>query len=263
LFTDAELNVERFLEEVTRSRQAALLLDYDGTLAPFQTERDRAFPYPTVSALLQSIMNTERTRVVLVTGRSADDVVPLLGLFPHPEIWGAHGLQRLKPDGGHEMPAVGERVVQALDDADQWLNQLQLGRRAEFKPGSLAVHWRGVQSSTAASIRSRVMLGWLPIAHRAKMVLQEFDGGLEIRMSGPNKGDAVRTILTETDSATPVAYLGDDQTDEDAFRALEHRGLRVLVRPELRQTTADVWLRPPEELIEFLSGWLNACQDKP
>jgi trehalose 6-phosphate phosphatase len=261
LDTDAQLSVEHFMEELARSRQAALLLDYDGTLAPFQAERKRAFPYPTVSALLQSIMNTGRTRVVLVTGRRADEVVPLLGLFPHPEIWGAQGLQRLRPDGTFDMPDVEERVLRALDDAAQWLNQLQLGHLAEFKPGSLAVHWRGVQNPMAASIRSRVMLGWLPIAVRAQMILLEFDGGVEIRMSGHNKGDAVRTILTEMHVATPVAYLGDDQTDEDAFRALQNRGLRVLVRPAWRETAADVWLRPPEKLIEFLSQWLNACQE--
>ena len=261
LDTDAKLSVGHFMEELARSRQAALLLDYDGTLAPFQAERDRAFPYPAVTALLQAIMNTGRTRVVLVTGRRADEVVPLLGLFPHPEIWGVQGLQRLRPDGRHDMPEMEEPVLQALDEADQWLNRLQLGHLAEFKPGSLAVHWRGVQNSEAASIRSRVMLGWLPIAVRARMILQEFDGGVEMRMFGPNKGDAVRTILTEMDPATPMAYLGDDQTDEDAFRALQRRGLRVLVRPEWRETAADIWLRPPERLIEFLSQWLNAGQN--
>jgi trehalose-phosphatase len=216
-----------------------------------------------VSALLRAITNTGRTRVVLVTGRRADEVVPLLGIFPHPEIWGAQGLQRLRPDGSYDMPRMEQHILYALDEADQWLNQLQLGHLAEFKPGSLAVHWRGLQDSVVGGIRGRVMLGWLPIALRAHMVLQEFDGGVEIRMPNANKGDAVRTILKEIHSATPVAYLGDDQTDEDAFRALQDRGLRVLVRPEWRETAADVWLRPPEKLTEFLTKWLNACQSKP
>jgi len=263
LKTDAKSEVDEFLVGLTQSRKAALLLDYDGTLAPFREDRHRAFPYPGVSELVQEIMKAGHTRVVVITGRRADEVVPLLGILPPPEIWGAQGLQRLKPDGSYDMPAMEERVLQALDEAHQWLNGLQLGYLAEFKPGSLAVHWRGVEDSVAAGIRSRVILGWLPIAHRAQMLLQEFDGGVEIRMSGPNKGDAVRTILTEMDCRTPVAYLGDDQTDEDAFQALQHRGLRVLVRPEWRETAADIWLRPPEKLIEFLSQWLDACQDAP
>jgi trehalose-6-phosphatase len=52
-----------------------------------------------------------------------------------------------------------------------------------------------------------------------------------------------------------VAYLGDDLTDEDAFRALKGKGLSVLVRKESRTTEADCWLKPPDELLDFLKKW--------
>jgi trehalose-phosphatase len=55
----------------------------------------------------------------------------------------------------------------------------------------------------------------------------------------------------------PVAFLGDDITDEDAFRVLGQRGLSVLVRSEHRETEAQAWLRPPRELIDFLLQWSN------
>jgi trehalose 6-phosphate phosphatase len=263
LDTPAQLDVQGFLEELAQAHEAALLLDYDGTLAPFQVDRRRAFPYPWVAELLQQIMDEGHTRVVLITGRSVSDVQPLLSLRPRPEIWGAQGLQRLRPDGRHDMPRIEEDVQQALDDASDWLHQLELSHLAEVKPGSLAVHWRGLPDSDAEGVRRRVTLRWLTIAEHAGMTLQEFDGGVEIRKSSPNKGDAVRTVLAEMDPATPAAYLGDDQTDEDAFRALQHRGLRILVRPQWRETEADVWLRPPQELIEFLFQWLVVCQAMP
>ena len=153
-----------------------------------------------------------------------------------------------------------ENVVQALAAAAQWLNELGFSNLAEPKPGSVAVHWRGLEDSVATRIRSTVLLGWLPIADRARLTLQEFEGGVEIKMSGSNKGDAVREFLAELDSAIPVAYLGDDLADEDAFRILQNRGLRILVRPEWRETGADVWLRPPEELLNFLFQWLAVCR---
>ena len=56
----------------------------------------------------------------------------------------------------------------------------------------------------------------------------------------------------------PVAYLGDDLTDESAFQALNGHGLSVLVRSEFRETSARVWLRPPVELMAFLQRWLNS-----
>jgi len=82
---------------------------------------------------------------------------------------------------------------------------------------------------------------------------------LEIRVSSVDKGYAVKSILKESSPDAAVAYLGDDLTDEDAFLALKDRGLRILVRPQHRPTAADLWLKPPEQLGEFLHQWLLAC----
>ena len=71
--------------------------------------------------------------------------------------------------------------------------------------------------------------------------------------------DTVDEIAHEMGDA-PIAYLGDDRTDEDAFRALQGRGLTVLVRQELRPTSAELWLRPPDELMHFLNDWLSASR---
>ena len=94
--------------------------------------------------------------------------------------------------------------------------------------------------------------------HHQGLKLLEFDGGVELRVAHPHKGDAVTSILSGTDSNMPAAYLGDDHTDEAAFRVLNSRGLTVLVRREYRKTNAQVWLHPPHQLIEFLHQWL-AC----
>ncbi len=254
-----KLGREQFLETLHSSASAALLLDYDGTLAPFQPERGQAFPYPGVTSLIKKIISNGRTRVVMVTGRSASDIIPLLGVAPHPEIWGSQGLQRLRPDDTCEMPSLDESVQQALTEAEEWLRRQDLYRTAESKPGGIAVHWRGLPPETKADIRRRVLLGWLPLTERFPVVVLPFDGGLELRSPCRNKGDAVRTILAEMDDQAPVAYLGDDQMDEDAFRALRHRGLTVLVRDKWRETSADHWIPPPGELLEFLSQWLKAC----
>ena len=92
------------------------------------------------------------------------------------------------------------------------------------------------------------------------MKLLEFDGGVEMRMPDLDKGDAVRTVLQEVGPGVPTAYLGDDLTDEQAFRALGDRGLSVLVRSNARRTAAQLWLKPPEELMDFLSRWVAATE---
>ncbi|MFZ1084043.1 MAG: hypothetical protein WAN35_03650 [Terracidiphilus sp.] len=67
-------------------------------------------------------------------------------------------------------------------------------------------------------------------------------------------------LLEEFPDDTPVAYLGDDATDEDAFQALSGRGLCVLVRPRWRPSSAHLWLRAPRELRRFLADWLTALR---
>ncbi len=251
-----------FLRTVAASSEAVLLVDYDGTLAPFRKQRDQAFPYPGVALILQEIVRDCRTRVVVMSGRDATDVLPFLNIHPRPEVWGIHGLQRMKTDGTMEMPSLDDRTLDALSDADRWLGHQQLRHSAEFKAGSIAVHWRGMSDSDVHDLRSRVMLGWRPIAEQSGLDLLEFDGGLEVRASEADKGDAVRTFLSEIDDNIPVAYLGDDTTDESAFRAIEGRGVSVLVRPEWRETAAQHWIKPPEELLDFLGMWLKTCSDQ-
>jgi trehalose 6-phosphate phosphatase len=250
-----------FLKTLAASSEAALLLDYDGTLAPFRTQRDQAYPYPGVALVLQEIVRDCRTRVVVMSGRDATDVLPFLNIHPRPEVWGIHGLQRMKTDGTMEMPSLDDRTLDALSDADRWLGHQQLRHSAEFKAGSIAVHWRGMTETEVNDLRARVMLGWRPIAEQSGLDLLEFDGGVEVRASEADKGDAVRTFLSEINPNVPVAYLGDDTTDESAFLALRDRGISVLVRPTWRETAAQFWLQPPDELLDFLGLWLKTCVD--
>jgi trehalose-phosphatase len=82
---------------------------------------------------------------------------------------------------------------------------------------------------------------------------------VELRARGFSKQHAVEAVLAETPGDGAVAYLGDDYTDEDAFRAVKPRGLAVLVRPDFRETEADLWIRPPRELAAFLVNWRDAA----
>jgi len=251
-----------FLQTVAQAPQSALLLDYDGTLAPFHARRDQAYPYPGVALILQEIVRNARTRVVVITGRDATDVLPLLNIHPRPEVWGGHGLQRLRTDGSMKMPHLDERTLDGLSDADRWLGYQQLRPAAEFKAGGIAVHWRGLSEIDAEDLRARVLLGWRRIAQSSGLDLLEFDGGLELRASEADKGDAVRVLLDEMSPHAPAAYLGDDATDESAFRAMQGRGISVLVRPEWRRTAAQWWLKPPDELVDFLGQWLKTCAER-
>ena len=251
-----DIDLELFYHRRTEASQKALLLDYDGTLAPFHIEPNKAEPYPGVRRVLHKIIQVPDIRLVIITGRWTRDLIPLLQLKKQPEIWGSHGLERLKADGSYEIDSIEQEALSGLLAADEWIEEVGLSNRCEKKPGCLAIHWRGLDEERVKEIRNLVEPRWSTLAQAWQLNLGEFDGGLELRVRTRDKGDAVRTILQEMNQDAVAAYLGDDLTDEDAFRAIKGKGIGMLVREELRPTAADLWIKPPEELLAFLSGWM-------
>ena len=244
-----------FWQQLAKADHAVLLLDYDGTLAPFRVDRDQAIPYPGLRELLVEIHTRTLTRLVIISGRAIDDLLPLLGLEPPPEIWGCHGWERMFSNGQRSTVALPASAQTGLKEALSMLGQKKNDRRYEVKPASVAVHWRGLPVEEQARLRRETEITWNHLADRFGLQVHSFDGGLELRCPGKNKGTAIREILAEDETGTPLAFLGDDLTDEDGFREIKGRGLGLLVRQENRPTQADVHLRPPDELFAFLEKW--------
>lgn len=257
---DDTLDLEAFWARVREARRRALLLDYDGTLAPFRIERDRALPYEGVRDALASIMRSGHTHLAVVSGRFSHDLIPLLDMEPRPEIWGTHGWEHLTPDDHYEIASVDTAALRILREAREWAEGVGWDDRLEAKPAGLAFHVRGLGAQTTTDVLDVVLQGWAPLADRGGLTILQFDGGVELRAPGQDKGTVVRTVLDQIGAEGVMAFLGDDQTDEDAFAAIEQlapdrRALPVLVRPELRNSLARLWLVPPAELITFLHRW--------
>lgn len=256
---DQQRLMDGFLDQLAEVQTSALLLDYDGTLAPFQTNRHQAYPYPRVVPLLEDIIQCKRTRVIVVSGRPVREVQDLLRPFSQFEIWGTHGLEQVLPDGTYRQMPVDPESASLLSVAAIRLRETGTEAFAEFKRGGIAVHWRGLPSDEIENLRARVLEVWMDLMNQPGLRLLHFDGGMELRIAHPDKGDVVAAIL-ELEQNAQIAFLGDDLTDEDAFRALNGRGLTVLVRPEYRETNAKAWLRPPQELVAFLERWLRSIR---
>ncbi len=251
--------LDSFFEKLPGAAHRVLFLDYDGTLAPFRTERDQAVPYPGVREIVSEIMAAGHTRLVIISGRAVDDLLPLLGLEPAPEIWGSHGWERRLPNDHRVFFPIKTESTEGLAQAMDWAREEKLTDRIETKPACVALHWRGLDPTVIDLLREKTKARWEEIARRNGLELQPFDGGLELRVPGRDKGIAVETVLKEVGNEPAVAYLGDDLTDEDAFRTIEKKGLPVLVRKEPRESRAALRLEPPEQLLDFLKRWHQAA----
>jgi trehalose-phosphatase len=255
---DPELDLDRFFDGLGRARERVLLLDYDGTLAPFHRRPERAAPYPRVAELLHHATRRCATRIVIVSGRKLADLRGPLARIPHDEAWASHGWERFTAAGDrldYAIPRTAQRKLQLAEAPARGL--AMHGVRIERKPASVAVHWRGLHPALVESVRARLAQAWHGL-DADELALLEFDGGVELRARGRDKGAAVRDILGSCSPHAVCAYLGDDLTDEDAFEAIRGRGLGVLVRPEPRDTHARLWIAPPLELIAFLERWCES-----
>ncbi len=253
--------LEEFFGGFAGAAKPLLLLDYDGTLAPFRVDRFKAQPWAGVRELLASIQKQGRTRMAVVTGRPAAEIAPLLGLDPKLEVWGLHGAERLRPNGSRELEMAPATTQSELDELRAALKKDSLGGLFEDKANAVVMHWRGAPPQKARLIERKTRALFEPLAAMDGLSLLEFEAGLELRV-GRDKGGAVKAIMEQAGALGPVAYLGDDVTDEAAFRAVQQAGklgLSVMVRRSWRKTAAEIWLRPPRELRAFLQRWIEAA----
>ncbi len=266
---------ERFLQRLAHTPRLALLLDYDGTLAPFHADKMQAFPYPGVPELLASLYQSARVRLALVSGRRAQEIERLLPLASQLEVWGSHGREYLSVSHEYTLhPASSQQaalleslfvelehtlkhVPLQIDEVGSYIDAhgkdlpTEHTEPLEKKVASLAVHWRGLTAASQAMLRSAAEKAYLRCDPNLIEELP-FASGVEFRATGYTKAFAVEQVLAESTPGNMIAYLGDDLTDEDAFVALGASGESLLVGTESRATHARHRLRPPAELIRFL-----------
>lgn len=261
--------VETLLVRV-RCRRSLLVLDYDGTLAPFRAERMAATPTPALLPALGRLAIAPRVRLVVLSGRPLAELEQLLPFDPLPELWGVHGWEHRLPDGRRDDPPLHARLDAMFDS--EWRHLADLGpARLERKVAALALHWRGVPAGAARELEERTTSRWHGLAAAdPSLELRRFDGGLELRAAGRDKGSALRELLAGEDAGTPACYLGDDETDEDAFRELAAAAvgdagvtaLGVLVAEEERDTAAAARI-VPGDVPALLERWATAAGAPP
>jgi len=238
------------------ARGALLLLDYDGTLAPFQSARHRAVPPESTRSRLAALEREARTQVAIVSGRPVRELETLLA--PLTLHWvGEHGWEERAPERPiveHSLPSeVRAALEQALDET----RGRSFGGRVELKRTGLVLHTRGLFPESDEALCRAAEALWRPWTERAALRLDRTNGGLELRARERDKGTALRDLVARL-SPDLVVYVGDDETDEDAFRVLGENGIGIRVGDDGRTTLARGILPSATAVPDFLSRWLEA-----
>jgi trehalose 6-phosphate phosphatase len=222
-----------------------LFLDYDGTLAPLVDDPAAARPHPGVPALLGRLAALHPLWVV--TGR---DLAALARLLPvEVAAVGLHGAEEGQL-GGEAARAGLEAHAGALGRLKAAVPRLP-GVHVEEKGGAFAVHYRRAADEAAAR---EALERWAATAPEA---LEPIWGKqvVELRPRGVSKGAAVARLAAAHPGRTPV-YLGDDVTDEEAFRALHVASPdAVTVKVGAGETAARYRLPDVSAAVAYLRGY--------
>lgn len=229
-----------------------ILSDFDGTLNElFLHPDDSRLPDP-IRALLTGL--ALRASIGIITGRGLHDIVPRVGEAGWAYA-GNHGLEIRGPGLEYMDPVaiLGVDLLRSVTDA--------ISRDVEGVPGVLienkrltaSIHFRQVPGEWHPRVRGAVGDALGP--HSAHFELFSGHAVLEIRPKAVgNKGTAARWLVERLGGPDiPVIFMGDDRTDEDAFRALPG-AITVKVGPPAG-TAARYFVDSPREVERFLR-WL-------
>lgn len=247
------------IRDTLGTRRPAVFLDYDGTLTPIVGQPEHAVLGAGMRSVLEALGSI--CPLAIVSGRALEDIRSLVGIDG---IFyaGNHGFEIEGPGEPPVQFRIGGEFRAALDSAHRALRaavQPVQGARVEDKGYSLTVHSRQVADHAARDLESVV-----------DRVVQEHPGlikhsGKRVRELRPDldwhKGRAVTWLLDRmTESGVDLApiFVGDDVTDEDAFRAVSERGVGVVVCVEEKPTRASFRLddtHQVETFVRALASW--------
>jgi alpha,alpha-trehalase len=234
----------------------AVFLDYDGVLTPIVPHPDLAILSDDMRSVLQDLASV--VTVAVVSGRDVDDVrskVDVPGIY----YAGSHGFDIVAPDG---KPVEDDRLDtfnSYLDSLDRATHELEQrldgvdGAQIERKKFAIAVHYRRVAESEYPIVEEAVRAvapGVPDLRVTTGKMIYEFRPDFDW-----DKGRALQWLEGELDLHPPTVvplYLGDDTTDEDAFRVIRNVGIGVVVGREGEESLAHYALEDTDEVRALL-----------
>ncbi|KAG0467732.1 hypothetical protein HPP92_018722 [Vanilla planifolia] len=261
-------------EELTaaaKGKKIVMFLDYDGTLSPIVDDPDSAFMSEAMRATVKDVAKYFPTAIV--SGRCREKVFSFVQLS---ELYyaGSHGMDIKGPTSFAKHTKATAKAVLCqpasafLPMIDELYNLLL--ERTKLIPGSkvennrfcISVHFRCVEEKRWSVLADLVRS---VLADYPELKLTQGRKVLEIRpIIEWDKGRALEFLLEELgfgdgNDILPL-YIGDDRTDEDAFKVLRDRGqgFGILVSRIPKETCATYSLKDPSEVNEFLRRGISA-----
>lgn len=247
------------IEAEFRKKLVMLCLDYDGTLVPIRNTPSEAKLNPRVQKILRELANQKDCKVVIVSGRSLAEIKKMVGLKELIYI-ANHGLELEGPQIQfiHPDSAKIKETMEAVKDELAWAFKSFPGVWIEDKGLTMSIHYRTLEKSKIKQAEATFLNVLKPYRESEHLVITGGKKVWEVRPPGRwNKGSAVLWLfaraLAKRKASILLIYIGDDRTDEDAFRAVKRKGIGIKVMKSPKAASAaGYYLRSPAEVYRFL-----------
>ncbi|PXV63686.1 trehalose 6-phosphate phosphatase [Halanaerobium congolense] len=247
-------NLDLIQEKIDEAENILLFLDYDGTLAPFKAEPLSAFALPEIMTSLKKLEKSSKYYLSLVSGRKLSELKNMIDLR-RSNYAGSHGLEiELFFREDVVYPYQSKRLDELSRKSYQKTKEKYIESetvKLEDKGFGFALHIDS--ESKQKEIERKLKLIFENTAYQ----LLSGRKIIEVRPEGWDKGKAVDYITNQIRDNLDIEnilriYIGDDRTDEDAFKVLED-GIRIYVENEAGLTTeADYYLNDPGDTAKLL-----------
>jgi len=246
------------IQKQIRSRKnLLLLLDYDGTLTPIAPTPRQARLSPQTKLVLRRLSRKPNVTIAVISGRALADLKRIVGLR-NLAYAGNHGLELWWQDK-RRIVRIPRALKKAVSEVTRILSRVRRdfdGVVMENKGLSLSFHYRLVKAKGLTRVKKEFWNRVMPFVRSGTIRVVKGKRVFEVRPNVPwAKGHAALWFMKElaSPSCLPI-YIGDDQTDEDAFRMLK-RGTTIRVG-EHYKSKAKYYVRRVREVIRFLE-WLE------
>ncbi len=250
-------------KRLLRARHIFLCADFDGTITPIKPRPKQACLSEDVRLLLRKISKNRSFFVGIISGRSLRDIkqkVGIAGLI----FAGNHGLEIAYKKKKFVYPAA-KRFVPLISRIARNLKGCLSpfsGAVLEEKRLSLSLHYRLVKKGRLTKLKKIFLQIIRPYLSSQKIRLTSGKKVWEVRPPIEwNKGKAILWLAQKLrPKKALLIYIGDDLTDEDAFRAVNRiGGISVLVGRK-KASAARYYLKSTKETQRFLEE-IYRCRD--
>lgn len=255
------------MRPILNARRLFLFLDFDGTLVDIAPTPSEVKLSPERRECLAEMARAPDVLMGVVSGRTPEEVRQILqleGIF----YVGLHGLVLLSPEGEKICREVDQGFIAALKalrkEFDRAFSAIP-GLFLEDKGLTLALHFRLAKKGAAfRAARDFVRIALMQRDRGMPVQILQGKEVIEVKPAGFHKGDAVIFLLDRYGKGALPVYLGDDVTDEAAFRSLRHReAITITVTEVPKPTAAAYYLRNPDEVFGFLKRLIRLRGNVP